>query len=142
MNAPDTDNWVRVRAECTSPGFLRKLRAEICQDVIEANKQFEPDKSFSLSSKEETAFVRVFRRLKGEKNADAFVSFKPEGDSSIAVSLHCRNGDSRALDSEQPLGVIDLVWDHEGHRCLISFGEFRSSTFDLRRHTLGKLFFE
>ena len=142
MNASDVDNWVRVRAECTSSGFLRRLRAEICQDVIEANKQFEPEKSFSLSSKDEESFVRVFRRLKGEKDADAFVSFKPEGDSSISVSLHSRNGDPRALYSEQPLGVIGLAWDHKGHCCAISFGEFSMSTLDLRRQTLGKLFFE
>ena len=142
MNTPDADNWVRVRAECTSSGFLRKLRAEICQDVIEANKQFEPEKSFSLSSKDEAALVRVFRRPKGAKDADAFVSFKPEGDSSISVSLHYRNGDPRALYSEQPLGVIGLVWDHERHCCAISFGEFSMSMLDLRRQTLVKLFFE
>ena len=141
MNATDADNWVRVRAECTSTGFLRKLRVEICQDVIEANKQFEPGKSFSLSSEDEVAFVRVFRRLEGSKEADAFVSFTPEGDSSISVSLHCRNGDPRALYSEQPLGVIGLAWDHERHCCAISFGELSMSTLDLRRQTLGKLFF-
>lgn len=142
MSQRDTDNWVRVRAECTSSGFLRRLRAEICQDVIEANKHFEPDKSFSLSAKEEVAFVRVFRRLKGENDADAFVSFKPEDDSSISVSLHCWNGTSRALYSEQPLGVIGLAWDNERHCRAISFGDFSMSTLDLRRQTLGKLFFE
>ena len=142
MNTPDADNWVRVRAGCTSSGFLRKLRAEICQDVIEANKQFEPGKSFSLSSKDEVSFVRVFRRLEGAKDADAFVSFKPEGDSSISVSLRYRDGDPRALYSEQPLGEIGLAWDHERHCCSISFGEFSMSALDLRRQTLGKLFFE
>lgn len=141
MSGPE-DNWVRIRAECTPSGFLRKLRAEICQDVIEANKQFEPEKSFSLSSKDESSFLRVFRRSKGAKKADAFVSFKPEGESSVAISLHYRNGDYRDLYSEQPLGTVGLEWDHERHHCSISRGEYSISTLDLRRDTLGKLFFE
>ncbi len=142
MTGAAEDNWVRVRAECTPSGFLRKLRAEICRDVIEANKQFEPDKSFSLSSEDEAAFLRVFRRLKGATEADAFVSFKPSGESSVSVSLHYRNGGGRALYSEQPIGEVILGWDHNQLRCSITLDEMSISTLELRRGSLGKLFFE
>ncbi len=140
MSGPESDNWVRVRAECTPSGFLRKLRAEICQDVIEANKQFEPEKSFSLSSEAEPC-LRVNRCPKGETEADAFVSFKPNGESTISVSLHYRNGGTRALYAEQPIDEIVLDWDHTQHQCTITVGEKTISTLQLRRGTLGKLFF-
>ncbi len=141
MTGTAEDNWVRVRAECTPSGFLRKLRAEICQDVLEANKQFEPGKSFSLSAENEASFLRVFRQPKDAEKSDAFVTFKPEGDTSIAVSLHRRNGDGGDEYSEQPLGTVGLEWDHERHRCQITRDSYIISTLDLRRDTLGKLFF-
>lgn len=141
MSGPDADNWVRVRAECTTEGFLRKLRAEICQDVIEANKQFDPDRTFSLSDKD-APDVRVFRQLKGTREADAFVLFAPSGPTSISISVHRRNGGYRALYSEQPMGELALEWDHQNHRCAITLAGAGMTTLDLRRRTLGDLIFE
>lgn len=136
----ETENWVRERAECIATGFLRKLRSHIWQDALEANNQFRPDKSFSLSDQDEPD-IHVYRSLKGREEHDAFVLFRPTGPNAIAATYHRRNGNPRNLYTEEPLGEIALEWDHDRHSCTISLGGKEHSLVDLRRATLGKLFF-
>jgi len=136
----ETGNWVRERAECTTPGFLRNLRESISADVIEANRQFEPEKSFSLSCADEPD-LKVFCRIKGEEQDAVFVVYKRAGDCALSAFYYAHNGSGRALYSEQPLGRVDLEWDRRSHSCAIKLCGEPLSLVDLRRKTLGKLFF-
>ena len=80
---------------------------------------------------------RTRRRLsalpapKAEKDADAFVAFEK------AIlpfpAFHYRNGDPRALYSEQPLGRDRSGVGPRTPLLAISFGEFSSRALDLRR---------
>ena len=140
MTGPETENWVRERAECLATGFLRNLRSHIWRDALEANNQFGPDKSFSLSD-QSLAELHVYRTLKGDEKHDAFVLYKPTGETAIAATYHARVDDPHRLFSERPLGEIALEWDHDRHSCTISLGGKEHSLVDLRRATLGKLFF-
>ena len=138
MSALEVDNCVRELTDCMATGFLQKLRSHIWQDALEANNQFRPDKSFSLSD-QDAAEIRVYRTLKGMDEHDAFVLFKPTGPSAITATYHRRNGNPRSLYT---LGEIVLEWNHERHSCTISLRGKEHSLVDLRRATLGKLFFE
>ena len=121
-------------------GFLKRLRTQIKEDVLEANKQFEPKKSFCLSC-ENTLEIQVNRKRKGEDENEAFVLFKLIDDVSLSVSYHCRNG-GRARYSEKPLGKIVLKWDGVAHECVTELCGKNLSMVDLRRETLGQLFFD
>ena len=136
----EAENWVRARADCTMAGFLRLLREAVCEDVIEANKHFDPDKSFSLSCAD-AADLRVNRRLKGEECDDAFVIFRRTNDAAITVSYYYRNGDGRSRFSEQPMGRIALDWNRQSRSCAIKLCGEELSLVALREKTLSKLFF-
>lgn len=133
-------NWVRERAACTTAGFLRQLREAICEDVVEANMHFEPDKTFSLSCIDAPE-LRIICRLRGEDTDDSFILFKATGENAISVSLYFRNGNHRSLFSEKPMGQIDLDWDHSCGTCQITLCDDEISFEGLRKKTLGTLFF-
>lgn len=137
----DTDNWVRARAECTAIGFVRRLRKQALEDACEASKHHKPERVFSISGDGNPAF-RVERKLKGRDEIDAFVQFRVDNESSVSATFHYRNGGYRRAFSERKLENVNLAWSDEDDTCNLTIAGESVSEVDVRKRTLGELFFE
>ena len=129
-------NWVKARAECTTTGFMRKLRKQALEDACEASKHHKPGKVFSISGDGNPDF-RVERKLKDCKDIDAFVRFSVDDEASISAVFHYRNGDHRRTFSERKLETVKLEWSYEDNTCKLTIAEESVSEVEFRQRTLG-----
>ena len=127
-----TESWVRERAQCTTIGFMRKLREQILEDACEASKHHKPEKVFAISGDGNPEF-RVERKLKGEDDIDAFVQFKIGNDDSISATFHYRNGNYRNPFSERKLETVNLAWSDEDDTCNLTIAGETASEVEIRK---------